>query len=210
MEDLWLKKWNERYKQNTYAYGKKPNNYLKEQLEQLEIGTILFPAEGEGRNAVFAAILGWKVHAFDISIEGKKKALQLAQKSNAQIDYKVGILKSLSYTEKQFDAIALIYAHFPSNIRSKYHKLLSKYLKENGIIILEAFSKSHLQYRLENKEVGGPIDLKNLFSKEEILADFNDYEILELEEKEIELDEGLYHRGKGAVIRFVGRKKSVR
>jgi len=29
-------------------------------------GKVLFPAEGEGRNAVHAAMLGWEVHAFDI------------------------------------------------------------------------------------------------------------------------------------------------
>jgi len=36
---------------------------------------------------------------------------------------------------------------------------------------------------------------------------FHNYEIIVLEEKEIELSEGLYHNGKGSVIRFVVRKK---
>jgi len=56
-----------------------PNNYLKEQLSKLDVGSILFPAEGEGRNAVFAARLGWTVSAFDISTEGKLKAIKLAE-----------------------------------------------------------------------------------------------------------------------------------
>jgi hypothetical protein len=38
-------------------------------------------------------------------------------------------------------------------------------------------------------------------------SDFPDYEIILLEEKEIELDEGAFHRGTGSVIRFVGKKK---
>ena len=46
-----------------------------------------------------------------------------------------------------------------------------------------------------------------LFSMEEIRSDFANYEILELVEKEIELNEGLFHNGLGSVIRFVGRKK---
>ena len=33
------------------------------------------------------------------------------------------------------------------------------------------------------------------------------YEIIELAEKEIELNEGLFDNGKGSVIRFVLRKK---
>ena len=56
MNDLWTNRWNDRYSANEFAYGEQPNNYLKEQLEKLPVGTILFPAEGEGRNAVFAAV----------------------------------------------------------------------------------------------------------------------------------------------------------
>ena len=56
--------WDDRYSKNEFAYGEQPNNYLKEQLEKLQVGRILFPAEGEGRNAVFAATLGWKVSSF--------------------------------------------------------------------------------------------------------------------------------------------------
>ncbi|HTJ48724.1 MAG TPA: class I SAM-dependent methyltransferase [Cyclobacteriaceae bacterium] len=207
MNDTWLEKWNDRYSKDEYAFGEQPNSYLKEQLEKLDIGTILFGAEGEGRNAVFAARLGWTVSAFDISVEGKKKALQLAKNNNVTIDYQVGELQTLNYNNEQFDAIALIYAHFPPDIKSKYHKLLNNYLRKDGIIIFEAFSKSHIDYRLKDEKIGGPTDLESLFSIEELKSDFENYEIIELVEKEIELSEGLYHNGKGAVIRFVGRKK---
>lgn len=207
MENTWLEYWDNRYSNKDYAFGIKPNNYLKEQLEKLEKGTILFPAEGEGRNAVFAAKLGWSVYAFDISVEGKNKALKLANENNVAIDYQVGELPTLNYNSEQFDAIALIYAHFPAGIKSEYHKLLDKYLRKGGIIIVEAFSKNHLEYRLKNEKVGGPRDLESLFSIEELKSDFEDYEIIELLEKEIELSEGLYHDGKGSVVRFVGRKK---
>jgi SAM-dependent methyltransferase len=207
MNDTWLEKWNDRYSKDEYAFGEQPNGYLKEQLEKLDIGTILFAAEGEGRNAVFAARLGWTVSAFDISVEGKKKALQLAKNNNVTIDYQVGELQTLNYNNEQFDAIALIYAHFPPDIKSKYHKLLNNYLRKDGIIIFEAFSKSHIDYRLKDEKIGGPTDLESLFSIEELKSDFENYEIIELVEKEIELREGLYHNGKGAVIRFVGRKK---
>jgi hypothetical protein len=46
---------------------------FKEQLIKIPAGTILFPAEGEGRNAIYAATQGWNVNAFDQSIEGKRK-----------------------------------------------------------------------------------------------------------------------------------------
>jgi hypothetical protein len=207
MEELWIDRWNDRYSTDEFAYGEQPNNYLREQLEKVDGGTILFPAEGEGRNAVFAAKLGWKVSAFDISVEGKNKAFRLAETNNVTIDYQVGELQTLNYTAEQFDAIALIYAHFPAAIKSLYHKTLDKYLCKNGLVIFEAFSKRHIDYISKNDKVGGPKDIAMLFSIDELKSDFVNYEIIELAEEEIELNEGLFHNGKGSVIRFVGRKK---
>src|SRR6476660_9748257 len=113
MNESWVERLNDRYSKDEFAYGEQPNNYLKAQLEKLDVGTILFPAEGEGRNAVFAAKLGWTVSAFDISVEGKNKAFRLAEANQVTIDYRVGELESLNYDSEQFDAMALIYAHFP-------------------------------------------------------------------------------------------------
>jgi 2-polyprenyl-3-methyl-5-hydroxy-6-metoxy-1,4-benzoquinol methylase len=199
--------WDERYSKEDYAYGTEPNNYLKEQLQTLPAGSILFPAEGEGRNAVYAAKLGWNVVAFDISAAGKKKAMTLAEAEGVSIDYQVGSLESLKYEAQQFDALALIYAHFPADLKSRYHKLLDTYVRPGGWIVFEAFSKSHLAYNSRNEQVGGPKDVNVLFSVEEVQADFPNYEIIQLEEQEVVLNEGLYHKGLGSVIRFKGRKK---
>ena len=132
MNESWTDRWNDRYSKEEFAYGEKPNNYLKEQLEKLDAGTILFPAEGEGRNAVFAARLGWTVSAFDISVEGKNKAHRFAAANKVTIDYQVGELEKLNYNPGQFDVIALIYAHFPADIKSSIHRTLDKYLRKNG------------------------------------------------------------------------------
>ncbi|MGE6354295.1 class I SAM-dependent methyltransferase [Flavobacterium sp. NPDC079362] len=207
MNNSWKDRWDDRYSSEEFAYGTEPNNYLKEQLGKLKPGSILFPAEGEGRNAVFAAQLGWKVAAFDISAEGKNKAIKLAEANKVEIDFQVGVLETLNYQPNQFDAIALIYAHFPAEIKSSIHKTLDQYLRKGGVVIFEAFSKKHLEYLAINDKVGGPKDIESLFSIEEIKADFPNYEIIVLEEKEIELNEGLFHNGKGSVIRFVALKK---
>jgi 2-polyprenyl-3-methyl-5-hydroxy-6-metoxy-1,4-benzoquinol methylase len=207
MADTWTDRWDERYGETEFAYGEQPNNYLKEQMEKFPAGNILFPAEGEGRNAVFAATLGWTVSAFDISNEGKKKALQLSEKNNVAINYQVGELQNLNYTEGQFDAIALIYAHFPAGIKSQLHKMLDNYLSIGGIVIFEAFSKKHLEYLAINPNVGGPKDIESWFFIYEKNYDISNYDIIQLEEAEIQLNEGLYHNGLGSVIRFVGRKR---
>lgn len=207
MNESWTDRWNERYSKDEFVYGVLPNAYLMKQIEKLPAGKILFAAEGEGRNAVFAAQIGFEVSAFDISIEGKNKALKLAEANSVTIHYEVGELHTLNYKPEHFDAIALIYAHFPADIKSSLHKTLNTYLRKGGVLIFEAFSKKHLDYLAKNENVGGPKELAMLFSIDEIKSDFENYEILELEEKEIELSEGLFHNGTGSVIRFVGRKK---
>lgn len=198
--------WDERYKDPEFAYGRAPNRFFEAWLPKFTPGSILMPADGEGRNGVFAARLGWKVTSFDLSVQGRLKALQLAKAHNVALDYMVGDLAQLSFEKEAFDALGLVYAHFPAAKKSLYHRKLHDFLRPGGIVIFEAFSKGHLPHRKADPKVGGPKDMDMLFSKEEILADFENYEVLLLAEEDVLLSEGKYHRGKGAVIRFVGRK----
>ncbi|NJW51521.1 class I SAM-dependent methyltransferase [Salinimicrobium oceani] len=200
-------KWDERYSAEEYVYGEVPNEYFQSRFTQFDPGEILFAAEGEGRNAVFAAKCDWKVTAFDQSKEGKRKALQLAEKHNVALDYHVGDLPELGFEKGDFDAVALIYAHFPPEIRSEYHKLLISYLRRDGLIFFEGFSKKHRVYQEKNPGVGGPKEEDLLFSAEELKKDFADLKFLEFYETEVDLKEGKLHDGLGVVIRFVAQKK---
>lgn len=198
--------WNERYAEEEYVYGKAPNQYFQEKIDALRPGKILLPAEGEGRNAVYAARLEWEVAAFDISEEGRKKAQKLAREYKLELDYRVGDFKSMDYQKNEFDAIGLIYAHFPPEVRGDYFRQFDKYLKPGGIIIFEAFSKEQIDYQKGDSSSGGPKDAEMLYTKEELEAAFKGYEFEEFEEKEIQLEEGKFHNGKAAVIRFMARK----
>ena len=70
--------WDLRYDVGDYVYGTQPNHYFREILSSMSPGRLLLAGEGEGRNAVYAASLGWEVFAFDISMVAKKKAMELA------------------------------------------------------------------------------------------------------------------------------------
>ncbi|MFN8670987.1 MAG: class I SAM-dependent methyltransferase [Candidatus Sericytochromatia bacterium] len=199
--------WDERYNSDEYIYGKAPNEYLKEKLDSYNKGKILLPADGEGRNAVFASLLGWETTSFDISTEGKNKALKLAKENNISIKYDIFDYDNLNYEKNFFDYIGFFYAHFSSDIRNKYYKKILEYLKPNGFVIFEAFSKKQLEYQ-KNNNSGGPKDINILFSIEETKNIFDNFTILELEEKEVLLQEGSFHNGLGSVIRFLGKKNN--
>ena len=82
MEHKIKEQWDNRYSADDYIYGIEPNSYFKSIIDSLKPGSLLLPGEGEGRNAVYAASKGWKVTAYDISTEGRKKAMALAKANN--------------------------------------------------------------------------------------------------------------------------------
>jgi SAM-dependent methyltransferase len=193
--------WDERYAKKEFIYGTEPNSFFKQQLDKLKPGKLLLPAEGEGRNAVYAAAQGWEVTAFDMSVKGKEKALQLAKLKGVDITYEVIGVEEFK-TDEKFDVIGLSFVHFPVEIRKKAHQHLLQFLKVGGEVIFEGFAKAQL-----GNASGGPKNAAMLFSIEEIKEEFSLLEFKLLEEKTIELSEGDYHKGKAEVIRFIGISK---
>ena len=193
--------WNERFSAEEYVYGTEPNAFFKQQLEKLPPGKILLPGEGEGRNAVFAARLGWKVTAFDSSTEGKRKAEKLAAINKITIDYKIFDYDAVNLEVEKYDAIGLIYAHMNPIKRKEYHQKIISYLKPGGTLILEGFSKNQI-----NNDTGGPRNVDMLFSVKELKEDFGFFQKLNIAESDIYFNEGIFHQGKASVIRVFGIK----
>lgn len=199
--------WDARYSRDQYAYGTEANLFFAQELKKITPGKLLLPAEGEGRNAVFAALNGWNVTAFDLSEQAKLKALKLAEKNKTIIHYDVFPLEQMNYAEESFDAIGLIYAHFHSGKRADYHQALSKLLKTGGHVFIEAFRMEHPVYQERYPHIGGPSDSALLYSEEILQKDFPDFRIKLLQATEAELNEGDCHCGVGAVVRMVAQKK---
>lgn len=198
--------WDSRYSSEEYIYGNKPNEFLREQLSKLTPGSILFAAEGEGRNAVYAASESWEVSAFDLSSKGKEKAEQLAKEREVSIDYKVCELENIDYILESFDVLALIYAHFDIKVRRNYHRKLASLIKSGGYLVMEAFSINHVEYQKQSPKVGGPSNIDYLYELEEIKAEFSDFNFIILEEVETQLSEGEHHLGLAKVIRILAKK----
>ena len=184
-----------------YHYGKAPNVFFAQQLGQIPKGKILLPGEGEGRNAVYSAIKGWQVKAFDYSEEGRKKAMALAENYDVEIDYE--LIEATKFDSKNtYDVVAMIFAHFGGEERMELCKKLESLLAPGGYLIMEVFSKNQL-----GRESGGPKDLDLLYSKDEVKAMFPNLDFIILEEAKVALDEGATHQGDAAVIRALAQKK---
>jgi SAM-dependent methyltransferase len=193
--------WDKRYAEEGFVYGETPNEFFRREIEKLQPGSILLPGEGEGRNAIFAASLGWDVVAFDQSAEGQKKALTKARQKALKIDYQVTDIENFNAPLNSFDCIALIFVHFHARDRQRIHQKLITYLKPGGVLIIEVFSAKQL-----GRKSGGPQNPEMLYFKEDLVGDFEQLSNLKLIAKETQLNEGLYHKGKAAVLRLTGTK----
>lgn len=193
--------WDERYNEENFAYGHEPNVLLKEILDKLPPGKILLPAEGEGRNAVYAASKGWQVNAFDISEAGKRKAEKLAKESKVTILYEINSFETYSAPENSFDCIAMVFTHLPKGIRQTNFRKLLSFLKSGGMLIVIGFSKNQL-----GKSSGGPKDIDMLFSEEQLRNDFGIMKNIRIEKWDMELKEGKYHEGIGSLIQLTAIK----
>ena len=193
--------WNERYQQDIYQYGINPNDFMAKQIQQLPAGRILFPGAGEGRDAVFAAKLGWEVHAFDLSEQGQSKALKLASQEKTRLHFKVTDASLVKFPIASFDVIALTYFHLPIEIRLPFYANCVSWLKPGGKILIEGFSKKQLLL-----SSGGPKNIDWLFSAKELETEFPGLKILTNEEKQRVLDEGPLHQGLAEVVQFIAQK----
>lgn len=187
------------YQEEDYAYGIIPNSYFKDKIDSLVPGKILLAGEGEGRNAVYAASKGWDVYCFDISTYGKAKALKLAEQTGVQLNYELKDSNDLTYELSSFDVLALIYTPLE-------HSDLIKYLKPGGQLIFEGFSKKQVELNQEDPFRGGPREASQLYNYAQMKEAFKALAVRESYETQVILNEGIYHQGLSALVRFYGSR----
>lgn len=195
--------WDERYDSDEYAYGKEPNDFLKEAAGNLPQGRILCLAEGEGRNAVYLATLGYKVTVVDSSAVGLAKARQLAQEHGVTIKTETTDLADYDIGNGQWDGIVSIFCHLPPALRRQVHHSIVEGLKPGGVLLLEAYTPRQLDYK-----TGGPPIVEMTMTLEQLRTELEGLEFRHAIETVRPVHEGRYHHGDGAVVQLVAVKPS--
>jgi SAM-dependent methyltransferase len=194
--------WDARYSGQDFFYGREPNIFFKQFLSiQIKTGKLLLPAEGEGRNAVYAAKLGWDVDAFDSSKVARENTLKFANEEDVNVNYTLHDIAAYVPGIDKYDLIALVFVHLPEGLRNAFHQQMVKSLKPGGTLLVESFAKEQI-----NNSSGGPQDINMLFSAEILKNDFSELTIEKLYQEQVFLDEG-HHHGRADVVRFVGVKE---
>jgi SAM-dependent methyltransferase len=191
--------WDERFAQAEPVYGDQPNAYLRAQIHRLAPGSsVLVPGDGYGRNGLWLAQQGFRVHTVDLSSIGVERARNSAGAAGLSLTIEQADLSLWAWPENQFDAVASIFLHLFPNARPAIHAHMLSALVPGGLCILEAFTPAQLRF-----SSGGPKQVDLLYTAEILRRDFAAASILALEETTVSLDEGRMHRGPAAVVHGV-------
>jgi len=166
------KRWDRRFGEKGFAFGKQPNPFLKRHISLLPKGKALDIAAGEGRNAVFLALHGFDVDAIDISKMGLRKARKLAKEMGVKIHTFHADLDTYQIEEGRYDLIANFYF-----LRRSLIPKIKKGLKKGGKVIFETYTLEH-----RNLGTGGPKQSKYFLKANELLRLFKGFRILHYRE----------------------------
>ncbi|NGP53509.1 class I SAM-dependent methyltransferase [Thioalkalivibrio sp. XN8] len=193
--------WDEKYSAEDYIYGTEPNRFLEEHAAELAPGDVLSLAEGEGRNAVYLAGLGFRVTAVDHSPVGLAKARRLAADNGVEIETICADLAGYELGSGRWDAVVSIFGHLPPEVRRQVYARIPGALKPGGILLLEAYTPEQM-----GRGTGGPRSADLLVTADMLREELAGLEFLHLEELEREVIEGRGHTGLSSVVQAIARK----
>lgn len=101
--------WDDRFSSHDYAYGEAPNDFLVWAAPQVKKGKVISLSEGEGRNAVYLAQLGFEVTAVDFSSVGLAKAQALAEKHQVKIECLLADLNDFQLEPNAWDVVVSVF-----------------------------------------------------------------------------------------------------
>jgi SAM-dependent methyltransferase len=196
--------WNKRFRTDDYVFGTEPNEYLREHAAHWPPGCrVLCVADGEGRNSVWLARQGLDVDAFDISDVGVAKARKLAAAAGVTVAFSVCDCDAFAWPQDAYDGVAAIFVQFADPaMRARLFANILRALKPGGVLVLQGYGPKQLEYK-----TGGPSLLEHLYTSEMLREAFVSTEILELREYDAELEEGVRHRGRSALVGLVARRR---
>lgn len=195
--------WNTRYATEAYVFGTAPNAFLASQAQRLKPGQrALAVADGEGRNGVWLAQQGLRVHAIDFSPVALAKAGRLAAERGVQVEFEQADLLHWRWPDAAYDVIVTIFIQFsPPPERDRIIEGIRRSLRPGGTLILQGYTPKQIEFG-----TGGPSNPANLYTRADLERWFGDWDMQHLADYEAHISEGAHHHGQSALIDLVAVK----
>ena len=197
--------WDERYGTEEYVYGTAANDFLAAECHRIPSGHVLCLADGEGRNGVHLAALGFEVTSVDASSVGLAKARRLAESRRVVIHTQLADLSTFDLGRGAWTGIVSIFAHLPPDVRRAVHHQVPDALAPGGCFLLEAYTPTHRKLG----RPGGPPEIDWLMTLETLATELAPLEIVLGREIERDVNEGHQHAGLSHVVQVVARKPAA-
>ena len=194
--------WNARYRDGDYLYGTEPNDFLRAEVGRIPKGRVLCLAEGEGRNAVFLAKLGYEVTGVDFSATGLRKAETLAKSHGVKLRLIEADLATFDLGIERWHGIVSMWAHTQLPVRQRIHAAVSRALIAGGAFVLEAYRPEQLAFG-----TGGPKDVTMLPTIAALQAELAGLELVIARDVNRDIREGTKHGGPSATVQLVGIRR---
>ncbi|MFQ6229056.1 class I SAM-dependent methyltransferase [Nocardia sp. NPDC002869] len=188
--------WDARYVQSDLVWGAPPNNTVVEFVHGLDRRVPRLPgpdweipdlpraldlACGEGRNALWLATHGWRVHGVDFSQvgidKGRTVATRLTRSIRERITWECADLADPALDlGGPWELILLVFLHLPAPERRRLLRQAATALAPGGMLLV-------LGHHSENpaRGYGGPQDPAILFTPEDVVADLGTDSGLEID-----------------------------
>jgi cyclopropane fatty-acyl-phospholipid synthase-like methyltransferase len=195
--------WNQRFAATHYIFGEAPNAYLCSQVQHLHTGSALAVADGEGRNGVWLAEQGLNVDAFDFSENAIQKARLLADRRSQSVNWQCCDWQSFNWSDSRYDNVVGIFFQFaaPRDRAALFAKMHAS-LKSGGTLIIQGYTAAQLKFN-----TGGPGKLEHMYDETMMREAFVDYDIIDLQTYEAQIDEGTAHKGMSGLLGMTAKKR---
>lgn len=159
--------WNKRYAQNELVWTAEPNRFVVAEVGALPPGRALDLAAGEGRNAVWLAERGWRVHAVDFSDVAVEKGRRLAEARGVadNVTFEVADLNRYEPGAHGYDLVALVYLQLRHAELAPILLRAARAVAPGGTFLLVAHDATNLAHGH-----GGPRDPEVLYAAEQVVA----------------------------------------
>ncbi len=188
--------WNERFSDEGEIWGIKPSKtayYALKLFKSLNVRSVIVPGAGYGRNTKLFSKAGFKVVGVEISDDAIKEALKFDPKSRF---YRRTVLEMDSINGK-FDAIYCfnLLHLFREKERILFIEKCNNVLNDDGFAFFVVFSDKEESFGKGKKVEKNTFESKpgriaHYFTREDLLAHFNNFDVIEIGEMTDEENHG--------------------
>ena len=179
--------WDNRYSTKELVWTGRANQFVEQNLADLEPGSAIDLGAGEGRNSVWLAARGWKVTAVDFSQVGLDKALQLAADNGVEITTECADA-TMYGPDAPVDLVVLSYLQLGQEAQRTILEHATTWLRPGATLFVIAHDRSNV-----TDGYGGPPSPEVCYTVEETLNAIKGLDIStsEVAERQVDTPDGV-------------------